>query len=271
MNLNSETGGLRELWGLIQFRQRLIAGIIHDVKQRYVGSAFGLLWVVLFPALQLGIYACMYTFVFKVRVDGLSNVDYIIMVFSGILPLMAFNEVLVASTSALASNKNLLLNTVFPAELISVRAGIAAHMPSLAALCITLFAGFIFGNASWQALLLIPVFWILLLMFALGIGWVLSLLSLVARDIQQGLGIVTMLLFVLSPAGYTPDMVPSFLRPLIYLNPLSYFVITFQQLLCFGKLPDGELVIGAFLLGIGVFLLGFLVFQRIKAVFFDYA
>ena len=261
----------RSLRVLSGYRYRVLEGVIHDVRQRYIGSVFGSLWVLLFPLLQLCIYAGLYTFIFKIRVSGLSEMGYTLLVFSGLVPLMAFNEALTAATSSLSANKSLLLNTVFPAELIPLRAALAAHVTSLSGLAITLMIGFALGKTSWQAVLLVPVFWVLLLMFAIGIGWMLSLFSLVARDIQQVLGLVIMLLFVLSPFAYTPDMVPITLKPFIYLNPLSYFVLTFQQLICYGAWPDAVPAVGAVILGLGIFLLGFSVFQRAKYVFFDYA
>ena len=196
---------------------------------------------------------------------------YVLLVFSGFVPLMAFNEALTAATSSLSSKKELLLNTVFPAELIPIRAALSAHATSLVGLTITLILGFALGRTSWQALLLVPVFWVLLLMFAMGIGWMFSLFSLVVRDIQHGLGLVIMLFFVLSPFAYTPEMVPEGLKLIIYLNPLSYFVMTFQQLITYGTWPDPVVAGGAVVLGVGSFFAGFIVFQRAKYVFFDYA
>lgn len=269
--MSAHLGIFRSLRVLAGYRQRVLEGVMHDIRQRYIGSAFGSLWVFLFPLLQLGIYAGLYSFIFKVRVSGLSEMGYVVLVFSGLVPLMAFNEALTASTSSLSANKNLLLNTVFPAELIPLRAALSAHVTSLVGLAITLVVGFAFGRTSLHAVLLVPVFWALLLMFAMGIGWMFSLFSLVARDIQHGLGLVTMLLFVLSPFAYTPEMVPVALKPLIYLNPLSYFVLTFQQLICYGTWPDPIAAGGAVVLGVGSFFVGFSVFQRAKYVFFDYA
>ena len=256
---------------LIGYRHRVLEGIIHDIRQRYTGSALGSLWAVLYPFLNLGIYAALYTVVFKVRPPGLTEWSYVVLVFSGLVPLMAFSETLTAATTSLSSNKSLLLNTVFPAELIPLRAAIAAHVTSLIGLFITLILGFVLGRTSWQAIVLVPFFWVMLLMFSMGIGWVFSLFSLVARDIQHGLGLVIMLLFVLSPFAYTPEMVPTMLRPFLYLNPLSYFVLTFQQLICYGVWPDLIPAFGAMLLGFGSFFAGFTVFQRAKYVFFDYA
>ena len=269
--MSPQLGILRSLRVLGGYRHRVLEGVIHDVRQRYIGSAFGALWAVIFPLLQLCIYAGLYTLIFKVRVVGLTEMGYVLLVFSGLVPLMAFGEALSAATASLSANRNLLLNTVFPAELIPLRAALAAHVTSLVGLGITLIVGFALGRTSWQAVMLVPVFWVLLLMFAMGIGWMFSLFSLVARDIQHGLGLVTMLLFVLSPFAYTPDMVPEALKPLIYLNPLSYFVLTFQQLICYGSWPDPIAAGGAVVLGLGSFFAGFSVFQRAKYVFFDYA
>lgn len=269
--MNVNLGLFRSLKMLAGYRHRLLEGVLHEIRQRYSGSAFGSLWVFLFPLLQLGIYAGLYSFIFKVRVPGLTEMGYVVLVFSGLVPLMAFNEALTAATSSLSANKNLLLNTVFPAELIPLRAALSGHVTSLVGLTVTLVVGFALGRTSWQAILLVPVFWVLLLMFATGIGWMLSLFSLVARDIQHGLGLITMLLFVLSPFAYTPEMVPAVLKPLIYLNPLSYFVLTFQQLICYGTWPDPIAAGGAVILGIGSFFIGLSVFQKAKYVFFDYA
>lgn len=269
--MNAHLGVFRSLWVLCGYRHRVLEGVIHDIRQRYIGSAFGSLWVFLYPILQLGMYAGLYSFIFRVRVSGLTEMGYVILVFSGLVPLMAFNEALNAATSSLSANKNLLLNTVFPAELIPVRAALSAHITSLIGLAITLIIGYGLGKTSWQAIVLAPFFWVLLLMFAIGIGWMFSLFSLVARDIQHGLGLVTMLLFMLSPFAYTPEMVPVALKPLIYLNPLSYFVLTFQQLICYGTWPDPIAAGGAVVLGITIFFIGFNVFQRAKYVFFDYA
>ena len=269
--MNAKLGIFRSLQVLGGYRQRMLEGVIHDVRQQYTGSVFGVFWAVLFPLLQLGIYAGLYTVIFRVRPSGLTEFTYTLLVFSGMVPLLAFGQALVAATGSLTGNKSLLLNTVFPAELIPVRAALSAHVPTLFGLAITLLFGFALGRTSWQAVLLVPVFWVLLLMFAIGFGWILSLLSLVARDIQHSIGLVIMLVTVLSPFAFTPEMVPESLKVIIYLNPLSYFVLTFQQLICYGTWPDVIPALGAVVLGLGSFFLGFSVFQRAKYVFFDYA
>ena len=261
----------RSIKKLLRYRRRLIEGVLLDVRQQYTGSILGVFWVLLFPLLQLGIFAGLYTVVFKVRPAGLTEWEYVLLVFSGLVPLLAFNAILTSSAGSLAANKNLLLNTVFPAELIPLRSALAAHVPGLAGLGITLLLGFALGRTSWQSTMLVPLLWLLLVMFAVGLGWILSLLTLVAKDIQHALGLVLMLMTVLSPFAYTPEMVPDALKFILYLNPLSYFVLSFQQVIVYGSLPDLLPVFGSLILGLGGFLMGYVLFLKVKFVFFDYA
>ncbi|WP_422022689.1 ABC transporter permease [Pyruvatibacter mobilis] len=256
---------------LFRFRHRLAEFVLTDVRQRYGGSILGVAWVVVFPILQLSIYACLYALIFRVRPPNLSTEGYVVLVFSGMVPLLAFSEALSASASTMVSNRALLLNTVFPAELIPLRAVLAAQLSGIAALVLTLGAGFIFGDADWKAFVFVPFLWLALVMFVGGLGWYLSLLSLVVRDIQHVLGLIVMLMFVLSPFAYTPEMVPSALKFILYLNPMSYFVFSFQSLICYGEFPEVWHLIVILALALVSFMSGFIFFQRTKRVFFDYA
>lgn len=256
------------LWG---YRKRLSDGVVQDVRQRYAGSILGLGWAVLYPLLLLAIYSVIYAYVFKIRPPSLTEYQYLVLVFSGLVPLLAFNEALLAATVSLSGNRALLLNTVFPAELIPPRAVLGAQLPSLASLSATLVAGFAMGLSKWTALLAVPLVWMLLLLFVCGLGWILSLLMLVARDIQHALGLVLMVLTILSPFAYTPDMVPAGLKLLIYCNPLSYFVLAMQQAICYGAWPSALTLLPAAALALSAFFGGFWLFRRAKFVFFDYA
>jgi lipopolysaccharide transport system permease protein len=269
--MDKSFGPLCKLVLLFRYRARLLDSVITDVRQRYGGSVLGVAWVVLFPIMQLAIYASLYAFIFNVKPQNLSREGYVILVFSGLVPLIAFSEALSNATSSLTSNRALLLNTVFPAELIPVRAVLSVQPSGLVALAVTLASGVVFGGTDWKVPLLVPLLWLALVMFVTGIGWILSLISLVARDIQHGLSLVIMVLFVLSPFAYTPEMVPNAMKFIMYLNPMSYFVFCFQALICYGTLPVHWHLAVVFGMSLTSFLAGFWIFQRIKNIFFDYA
>jgi len=268
---DASAGALRALQTLWAFRAKVAEGIFHDVRHRYAGSMLGLGWSILFPVAQICIYAIVYVFIFKVRPTGMTRDEYIVMVFAGLIPLMAFNESLSTGTASLTSNRSLLTSTVFPPELIPVRALLAAQVPAMLGFSVLLLVTVLTGMATPAAFLMVPVLWVLLAMFCAGLCWILSLVSLVVRDVQQVLPLFMMALLILSPFAYTPEMVPSGLKLLVYLNPLSYFVFSFQALLAFGKMPDASHVAAVACIAFGTFWLGFVFFRKAKYVFFDYA
>lgn len=270
--MKSDVSGIsRHLRIMYGYRARLFDGVWHDLRQQYTGSIFGVFWAVLFPLLQLLIYAALYTIIFRVRPSGLNEFSYTLLVFSGLVPLLAFSQAIVAATGALVVNKSLLMNTVFPAELIPLRAALAAHAPVVASLIITLIFGLVLGRTSFMALILVPIWWVLMMMFAIGLGWILSLVTLVARDIQHSMGLILMLMTILSPFAYTPEMVPPALSIILYANPMSYFVLSFQALICYNELPGLIPALGSVVLACLSFFLGLKLFMKSKKVFFDYA
>lgn len=256
---------------LARYAAPLAASTRQELHRRYAGSVLGLTWAMLYPLLLLIFYAVVYVVILRVRPANMDSTGYLTLVLSGLVPMLAVLEAISASTGSLVANRGILLNTVFPAELIPLRSILATQIPSCFALVLVTLLALLHGRTSLGPLLLLPLLWFLLVAFMAGIGWVLALLTLVARDIQQALGIVNMTALVLSPAAYTPDMVPAGMKALIYANPLSYFVLCFQDVLCFDRMPDPVHFGIAAALGLGSLFLGFTFFQRAKLVFFDYA
>jgi lipopolysaccharide transport system permease protein len=103
-----------------------------------------------------------------------------------------------------------------------------------------------------------------------GVNWILSLLNVVFRDLQNLVASILMILLVASPIAYTPDMVPSGLKPLLALNPFAYFVVAYQQVVMLGIWPSLPHIAVLVVMSIGTFLLGSWFFARAKRVIVDY-
>jgi len=250
---------------------RLFNAVRHDVKQRYAGSVLGSFWAVLYPLFMVSFYATIYVVIFRVRVPNLSPEVYTVLVMSGLSAVLMFSESFSAGLGAIVNQRSLLLNTVFPAELLPPRSVLASQVPSLVALTLASIAAVFLRSASPVAILVVPVTWVLLIMFLVGLVWIFSLIALVLRDIQQGVNLVNMSMMVLSPMAYTPDMVPSALKFIIWLNPISYFILCLQAPLALGTWPSPTAMIGAACLGVGTFFLGLIFFRRARFALVDYA
>lgn len=244
--------------------------VLADIRAVYAGSVFGRLWLVIGMLLMLAVYAVTYAAIFNFRPTDMSVTKYIFYVFCGLVPFLAFAAALSSGTMSLVANRGLLLNTAFPAELIPLRSVLATSVGLPVGICIVFVAGLALGYfaASW---LLVPLVIVLEIMFMTGLCWMLSLIALLFRDIQQIIYYAVMMLSVLTPIAYTPSMVPHALALLIYLNPASYFVISIQSLVMLGTLPPLKILVVMVVMSLGMFVAGFHLCRRAKGAFYDFA
>ena len=229
----------------------------------------GTFWMVMSPIILMSLYALIYLVIFRIRPTAMSETDYVLYIFCGLMPFLGFMEALNAGSSSLSLNKAVLLNTVFPSELVPVRAVLAAQGPTAVGLVVIVALALALGKHS-AALLLVPVIWLFLILFVTGVVWVLSLASLVLRDIQQVLVFLSIVLLIVSPIAYTVDMAPGPMKVVVYANPLSYFLIALHETVVFGRVPPVEIMGAVVLLGLIPFGGGYWVFQKAKGVFFNY-
>ena len=255
---------------ILAYRRPLWRTTVSEVRQRYAGSAMGLFWLALAPALLLALYACVFIYIYKTVPEGMDTTTYLVRLFAGLLPFLAFCDGLLSGSGAVSSNRAVLLNTVYPAELVPLRAVLSGH--AVAALGLILVAALALATGHpLQGLLLLPVVFVLQIMFVAGLAWPLSLANLVLRDVQQILTFLCTALMIVSPIAYLPGSAPGPLKLLVYLNPVSYFVITCQSLVVTGSPPPMKVVLVMTALSGGAFVIGFRLFQRGKLAFWDYA
>lgn len=255
---------------LRRYRRILMRTSLIELRSLYAGSSLGLLWVAVGPTVLLLLYAVMFGVVLRVKPADLSPAQYLMYMCSGLVALLAFSGSLHAGATSVSKNRQVLLNTVFPAELLPVRAVlIASAIMPVGLVVVVAIDGFITGF-GWP-LLLVPVVVALQLMFSIGLAWLLCLLTLALRDTPMLLQYISMALLFVSPIGYTPDMTPPAVKVLMYANPLFYYINALQCLIVFDRLPSVEVMAISVLLSALTFGFGFWVFQRAKQTFLDYA
>jgi lipopolysaccharide transport system permease protein len=256
---------------LAKYHAVLLRTAAIEIRALYAGSALGALWVVLGPLLLLSLYAVVYVMIFRIQPATLSPGEYVLYVFAGLVPTIAFAMALAAGSNSLVQNKQVLLNTVFPAELLPLRAVLVQSVPLPVGLALVALAVLAVKGSLSAAALIVPLLVVLQIMFVAGIVWVLALLTLALRDIQQLLQYVALILLIVTPIAYTPDMIPASLRLLMHGNPLYYFTAAFQASLVYGVLPPLPILAGCMTLALVSFLAGYWLFRRVKMSFYDYA
>lgn len=250
---------------------RLLLRVVrNDLRARYAGSILGIAWSVITPLLILGIYAAVYLFVFKIqRVAGLSSFQYVMFIFSGLVPFLATGEALSIGTVSVIADKALLTNTVFPIDLAPLKPVLTSQVVMLVGMIVLVGGLGLSGDLHWTAAL-VPLLWMGQVLALSGLNWVVSLLNVVFRDLQNLISAILMILLVASPIAYTPSMVPQQLQSLVVLNPFAYYVIGYQKLLVLGELPTTGQAIVIAGLSFGIFAVGSWFFPRAKRVLIDY-
>jgi lipopolysaccharide transport system permease protein len=240
----------------------------NDIRARYAGSILGLAWLLIYPFLFLGAYALIYLFIFKIRFGLFNSNEYVVLIFCGLIPFLGFAEALGLGVPSVIVNTNLIKNTLFPIDLIPVKAVITGQCTQVVGTGLLLIAIGIVGKFTLWSFLL-PLIWLSQLLFTIGLVWILSSLNVFLRDLQNIIALLILMLMMVSPIAYTADMVPSNLRPLLGLNPLYYMIVCYQDSLMLGQFPRNGVFWVLLVMGILTFLTGYWFFSRMKGVFVD--
>ncbi|QIG97740.1 ABC transporter permease [Bradyrhizobium sp. 6(2017)] len=246
----------------------VLATFLHDLRQRHGASFFGLAWTVLFPVIFLGLYSLVFNLILQVRIPGKSSFDYTLIIFSGLIPFLGFSEALSAGVSSLADNRSLLKGTIFPVELIAVKSVLVSSVTMLVGLALLLAILVVRGEMQVTQLAL-PLVLFTQFIFTVGLIWVLSIFNIFFRDIANLVSPLLLFLMLVSPIGYTDDMIPSRMMPIMVVNPLYYMISIYRDLIHFDRIPVGRLAaFGA--VSLALFTLGFHLLQRLKTLAADH-
>ncbi len=257
---------IRLIW---THRQILLATTRTDVRQKFAGSALGLGWFVLYPMLLLAAYAAVYIYIFNVRLGLFDSNEYVLLIFCGLVPFLAFAEALALGTVSVTGNASLVKNTLFRIELIPVKAVLTTQVTQAVSLTLLITALAILGLLQPAAVFALLI-WACQLTMTIGLVWILSAVNVFLRDVQHSLGVVVLLLMMISPIAYTEDMVSPLLQSVLKFNPLYYVIICYQECLMFGRVPRAGLLIPLLTMSGVLFFGGYMVFRRLKPIFSDH-
>ena len=243
-----------------------------DIHSRYRGSVLGLFWSLVTPLLMLFIYTFVFQYIFKSRWSdstGNTTLSFAIILFLGLSLHGLFTEIITKSPSLITGNQNFVKKIVFPLDVLSWITLFGAIFTFLISFVLLLIFIFVESRSIPLTALLLPIILLPYLLLLIGISWFLAALGVYLRDIQQITGTLSTLVLFLSPVFYSVEILPENLRPLIFINPLSYVVEACRALLIYGQLPS-FVGLGIYsLVAVVVAFLGYQFFQKVRPGFSD--
>ncbi len=242
--------------------------VIRDLKTRYVGSFMGFFWSVIHPLVLLASYTFVFSVIFRVR-PGIGTTDnFALFAFCGILPWLYFQETVLRSCNSVVEQSNLIRKTLFPSEILPITVALANLVTHLVGFAVLLAVLVALDLAGW-AIVVIPLYLALLVVLAIGLGWLVASLQVFLRDTSQILSVIMVFWFWFTPVFYQARDVPAPYRWWIQLNPLSHVVYGYRTALLENRLPEPQSLGLLALFSFTAFLLGGFVFRNTKREFVD--
>ncbi|MGC0389256.1 ABC transporter permease [Bradyrhizobium sp. USDA 241] len=243
-----------------------------ELSQRYRGTVLGPLWPFLYAGLLLAMFTFVFSLVLKVRwspADEVRPNEGALMIFAGLVPYLFIAEVLTRSATCITGVPNFVKKIRFPLALLPmVVVNSALVLAAINALILVGAVGLIW-HAVPGTVLMLPMLFVPLAALGLGLAFLFGVLGVFFRDLAQVSPLLAQLAMFLAPVCYPTSAVPPAFATIIELNPITWFVTAFRNLVLDGlALPIGDWAVHS--LACLVFALAaFAFFQRTRRSFAD--
>ncbi len=262
---------LKDLW---RFRGLAYFLTWRDIKVRYKQTVLGAGWAVIQPLMQMVVF----TFLFN-RIGNISTgeVPPELFAFAALLPWNLFSKALQDASKSLVSNKSMITKVYFPRMLIPFSSILSGLVDFAIAFVVLIGMMIYFKFPITITALYIPLYLILVLTAALGVGLWLSAWNLHYRDVGYFLPFLTQIWMLITPVAFPLSeitekylsSIPQQFHFIYYLNPMVGVIEGIRAALLGTAPPSGEVLgisaaVSAFLLVSGLFY-----FRRMERTFAD--
>lgn len=202
-------------------RRLLFELVRRDVRTRFAGSRFGLLWSVVNPLVQLVSYGAIFGFVYRGANDQPRGL-FVATLFCGLWPWWGFQEGVMRGLTALVDQAALLKKAPLPPEICVLASVVGSFVLQAIGFLLFLALFAVFGVVPVSSRLwLLPGVMALGMLLAAGAALVLAPVYLVVRDTVHVVSAALTVLFFASPVLYRVEALPEAIRPLAGLNPVA--------------------------------------------------
>ena len=213
---------LPDLRELFAHRDLFLTLAIRDLKVRYAQTVLGLAWAVVQPLATLIIMTLIFGRAVKVETGG---VPYPLFAIVGISAWSYFSFVLKESGGSIIGAQEIVRKIYFPRLIIPLSKAAVGLMDLLVALLMVVVLFLWYRFAPGSHLIYVPVYLLLVIFFALGIGIWISALTIRFRDLQHVVPFMIQFGLFITPVAYPASAIttslPHWAQVLYFLNPMA--------------------------------------------------
>jgi lipopolysaccharide transport system permease protein len=259
---------LKDVWN---YRDLLWLLVRRDFVSFYKQTIFGPLWFFIQPIFTTIIFTVIFSRLAHISTESAPPALFYL---SGTVAWNYFADCLTKTSTVFRDNAGIFGKVYFP-RLIMPLSIIISNLVKFSVqflLFLLMLAWYSFTEHNvhpTEYILLFPVVVVLMAMMGLGIGLIVTALTIKYRDLIFLVAFGVQLVMYATPVIYPLSAVPEKYRSLIALNPLSSLIETFRH----GFLGTGHFYAGPFLYSIAaavvLFLVGLIVFNKVEKNFVD--
>ena len=219
-----------------------------ELRQKYKGSALGVLWYLINPLVLMGAYYLMFGVLFKVAGPDQPQ-HYPLFLLVGLIVWIFFSQAVLSSAPSLLDQGALVRKARFPRETIPASVVTVQLVTFLALIALLTPITIAIRGTLDLALLALPVVLALLFAFVLGLALAVSVLHAYFRDVAPILSAALLPWFFLSPIFFDPATLPRLssettaIFVLEWVNPVAPFIVAVRDVIYGGVLPSGAVLV----------------------------
>jgi lipopolysaccharide transport system permease protein len=258
ISLRRNVMAIRDVLRVAYKRRELVWGLVRrDLFERYAAQSLSVIWALIQPLTIVFVYILFFNVLLNLggslRARGLPS--YSQYVVAGLLPWLIAQAVIGRAPMALISQRAIVRQLAFPVELLTLipTIGTGIIIGTVTLMAVIYFA--IAGDVGFTGLLVVFPF-IFILIFLVGLTMILSTITVFVRDMQEVVGLFLAIGVYLTPIAIPFDSVPTLYRIVMLINPVSYFVLCYQDAIYFNSIKHlfawiAMPVLSLLMLGIG--------------------
>lgn len=255
---------VRELRELAQHSHLLANLVRRDLTVRYKRSILGFFWTMLNPLLLMIILTIVFSTVFRFAIP-----HYETYFLSEYLVFGFFSQTTVTAMTSLPWNGSLMKRVRVPKAIFAISITISGLI-NLVLAYIPFFAIMLVVGAPIHAtVLFLPISFLVIGMFTLGLSLALSALAVYFEDVSHMYQVATIGLMYMTPIIYPISIIPPRWMWLIQINPLTQLFKLARDPVYSGTLPALHVFAASLALSVFTLVAGWVVFHRLARGFYQ--
>jgi len=255
---------LGELW---RYRELLFFLTWRDVMVRYKQTVLGAAWAILQPLATMLVFSLFFR---KAAASATSSVPYSLFVLAGLVPWMFFSNAIAQAGQSVVGSQNLVTKIYFPRLMIPM-GSVAAGLVDFAVASAMLLIMMAYYGLGWSwSIVTAPLIVLGLVIAALGVGVLLSALTVAYRDFRHVVPFMVQFWMFATPCIYLQQegAVGPRAQLLLPLNPAYGLISNFRAAVLGGPFDLYSLAVST-AVGLAILLIGCLYFRRVENSFAD--